>query len=164
MWCRTEKASLLSDAGYIKPYISLYIQLNVAAFIKVYFSLILSFQRHKLVTDIQRKYFFIKVKLILYRPQIPGSLLFCRSGSLFCLQYIFWFGTNSSKSVFNLCEVPIGTTFLISEKTKSGSYCFFCPVHAGFPVHRVITQLDFVGVDPVPTVMKTNKDKKSIHL
>lgn len=36
---------------------TIHFQLNVAAFIKMYLWLSLSFQTHKLVTDAQRKYF-----------------------------------------------------------------------------------------------------------
>lgn len=74
------------------------------------------------------------------------------------LQNIFHFGSSASKICFPSVWGPTVTVEnipQIREHKKGCSYCFFCPVHAGLPVHRVVTQLDFVGVDPVPTGMKT---------
>lgn len=63
---------------------------------------------------------------------------------------------------FKICFPAVSDMFLQSEHAGSGSYRFFCPVHAGLPVHRVIAQLNFVGFDPVPAVTETEKDNKYV--
>lgn len=41
----------------------------------------------------------------------------------------------------------------IPYNRRRSSYCLLCPVHAGFPAHRIVAQLHFVGFHPVPTTM-----------
>lgn len=75
-------------------------------------------------------------------------------GTYFTLAQTLW-------NVFSISTRSTGHGSYIPSyqriQKKSSSYRFFCPIHAGFPGHRVVTQLDFVGMDPIPTATKTKK-------
>lgn len=64
----------------------------------------------------------------------------------------FLFGFHFMFSCLKLSHTSI---FTVAEGKKKLSYCFFSAVHAGFPDHRIIAQLDFVGGDPIPATIKT---------
>lgn len=82
---------------------------------------------------------------------------------LSAVQYIFYTLAQTLENLFSISVRSSSHSVnipLIREYKKNDSYCFFCPIHADLPVNGVITQLDFVGVDPVPTVTKTKKGQK----
>lgn len=52
--------------------------------------------------------------------------------------------------------------FILADGKKKHSYCFFGAVHAGFPDHGIIAQLDLVGGDPIPATIETTGVGKSV--
>lgn len=90
---------------------------------------------------------FVGFDLHLFWVVLPFLVTVLHPFELFCIFSIFEGLYKSFASVPWACP----------SVTLHVSYRLFSPVHAGFPGHRVITQLHFVGVHPVPTATKTRR-------